>query len=193
MRTTITEFLRDVRGEVVISVIFSIMYIAIFICKYFDLLEVPIDIFLESYLTPDRLNGVASFFAITIGVYIAVITILATSEISISRELLVRKLDRRIINVVMVGMSENLLSAGCAIFIPLNKISRRMILAFIVLSIISFVKFIVLLLKIFVENMNQMAKTIDEKERYDNDMMTYIKEISKNCRKHTAVEEQDTQ
>lgn len=68
-----------------------------------------------------------------------------------------------------------------------------MILAFIVLSIISFVKFIVLLLKIFVENMNQMAKTIDEKERYDNDMMTYIKEISKNCRKHTAVEEQDTQ
>jgi len=62
LRTTITEFLRDVRGEVVISVIFSIMYIAIFICKYFDLLEVPIDIFLESYLTPDRLNGVASFF-----------------------------------------------------------------------------------------------------------------------------------
>ncbi len=192
MRTTISEFLKDLREEIIIAVMFSIVFIVIFICKYFDLWEVPIDIFLKSYLTPDRLNGAASFFAITIGVYIAVITILATSEISISRELLVRKLDRRIIKVAMVGMSENLMCAGCAIFIPINKISSRMILTLVVLSVISFIKFIVLLLRIFIENMNQMAKAIDEKERYDNDILTYVEEISKYCRKHMNDEGQDT-
>ncbi len=67
-----------------------------------------------------------------------------------------------------------------------------MILTLVVLSVISFIKFIVLLLRIFIENMNQMAKAIDEKERYDNDILTYVEEISKYCRKHMNDEGQDT-
>lgn len=135
------------------------------------------------YFTQERLNGIATFFAITIGVYIAVVTVLATSEIGISKEMLRRKLDKPLINIIIAGMVENFISIGLAIFVPLNKFTRYFLGIFLLISLISFVKFIVLLVVIFKENLEQMAKAIDEEECYRNEMLTCLEEICKYLKK----------
>lgn len=138
---------------------------------------------MTNYFTDNRLSGISSFFAITIGVYIAVITILAMSEIGISKELLCRRLDKSLINVIMAGISENLFAVGFSIFVSLNKTTGFVLGVSSLVAIISFIKFIILLVRVFNADMEQMAKVIDEEEKYQADMLSNIMIISKYCRK----------
>lgn len=137
-----------------------------------------------SYFGQDRLNGIAAFFAITIGVYITVVTVLATSELEISKEMLMKRLDRPLINIIVCGMIENLLTVGFSIFIPLNEMSVRVLVVFLTISIISFSKFIILLVTIFKINLEKMAEAIDEKEQYKNDILVCTEEIRRHLREH---------
>ena len=130
---------------------------------------------LKDYFTSDRLNGIAAFFAITIGVYIAVVTILATSELAISKNILKKKLDKKLINIIIVGIVENISAAGIAMFIPMNVITRY---------ILSFVKFIILLLLLFKGNLNQMAKDIDSRDRYENEIYNCLNKIANGVEKN---------
>lgn len=135
------------------------------------------------YFSQDRLDGIVTFFAITIGVYIAVITVLATSEIGISKEMLKKRLDKPLINVIVVGMTENFIATGLGIFAPANKLIERLLLIFIITSLISFAKFVVLLVIIFKKNMDQMAKSIDDDEEYRNQILHYLHSINNNFKK----------
>lgn len=142
-----------------------------------------------AYFSQDRLNGIAAFFAITIGVYITIVTVLATSEIGISKEMLKRRLDRPLINVIMVGLTENFVSVGFSVFAPMNVNTSFMLVVSLIISVISFIKFIILLVIIFKKNMEQMAKAIEEEEMYKNEMLTYVKEISRYIRKNIKENE----
>lgn len=141
------------------------------------------NISLFDYFTQDRLNGIATFFTITIGVYVAVVTVLAMSEIGISKALLEKKLDRALINVIIFGILEDIITAGIAIFVPRNKIIYFILLVSVFISIISFIKFIILMVIIFKKNMDQMAKNMDAEESYRNDLLSYLEQIKRNTEK----------
>lgn len=132
---------------------------------------------LVDYFTQDRLNGITAFFAITVGIYITVITILGTSRLGISKKMITSNLDKPLISVIMLGMLENLITSGMAIFINLNTKTAYILMVFLIISIISFVKFIIILLMIFKVNMNEMAKEIDNEERYNDEILASLKEI----------------
>lgn len=180
MKNKILEFGRNIKIEIVTIVFYIVAYIfrEFITDKFFKSYN------LSTYFTQDRLNGIAAFFAITIGVYIAVVTVLATTEIGISKEILRKKIDRSLINVIMVGIGENFFSVGLSIFIPLNAFTRYVLIVFLTISIISFAKFIILLVIIFKKNLQLMAQSIDEEEVYRNNMLTYIEEIFKYFQKH---------
>ena len=172
--------LRNLKTEIVVAIVLS----AICIWKEHTALNFLSNIDLFSYLSQDRMNGIAAFFAITIGVYIAVITVLATAEIGITKEMLKKKLDRPLIDVMIVGMIEDFIAVGLAVFIPLNTITRYVLIIFLSTSIISFLKFTVLLVVIFKANMNQMARDIDAEEQFKDSILAYLNNISCYCRKH---------
>lgn len=176
MKSIKDTFLYNLKIEIVTVMVLLILGIW---KKYFPLKNSP-NIELLSYFTQERLNGIATFFAITIGIYIAVITVLATSEISISREMLKRNLDKPLIDIIIAGIVEDLTTVGLAIFIPLNVSIGYVLMIFLFISVISFAKFIVLLVVIFKANMNQMAKAIDEEETYKDSILTYLDTISRN-------------
>ena len=165
--------LRNLKSEIVAAIVLS----AICIWKEHTSLNFLSSVNLSSYLSQDRLNGIAAFFAITIGVYIAVITVLATTEIGITKEMLKKKLDRPLIDVMIVGIIEDFIAVGLAVFIPLNTITGYVL-------IISFLKFTVLLVFMFKANMNQMARDIDAEEQYKDSILAYLNSISCYCRKH---------
>lgn len=141
------------------------------------------NISLSNYFVQDRLNGIATFFTITIGVYVAVVTVFAMSEIGISKAILEKKLDEALINVIIFGILEDIVTVGMAIFIPGNKITYYILLWSIVVSIISFIKFIFLMVVVFKKNMDQMAKNIDAEENYRNGLLTYLEQIKRNTEK----------
>ena len=174
----IKEFLKNIKLEIVIVIVYIVLYIIKNKCHLLELIN------LQSYFTQDRLNGVATFFAITIATYIAVVTILATTEIGISKRMLEQRLDKPLINVIMFGVIENFIAVALSIFMPSSEVVYELIALFIILSLCSFVKFIILLITIFKVNMNEMAKSIDDKEKYENDLIAELKKISMYCKKN---------
>lgn len=175
----VKSFLQNFKIEAVVI----ICYVIFNILKKTCLSKVNFNFSLDKYFTQDRLDGIATFFSITIGIYIAVITILAMSVIGISKDLLQKKLDKPLLNIVVAGLVEDIISVALAIFIPLNAISSKILLIFIITSIVSFTKFIILLLEIFKVNMDKMAKTIDDDDNYKDNMLTYAEGIFNYCRK----------
>lgn len=140
---------------------------------------------LISYFSQEVKNGITSFFSITVGIYIAVVTIISTSVIGISKAILQRKLDHLLISIIIGGMSEGLVAVGLSVFCTSKEFIYFWLLATVVIiAIISFVKFIRLLLLIFRKNLEIMARTIDDDENYKNDLLTHIEEISGYCRKN---------
>ena len=134
---------------------------------------------LKDYLSKERINGLASFFSITSGIYIAVITIVATSVIGVSKDLLGRNLDRPMIHVFTLGLSEGLLTVGVSIFLPREIPYYYLILVTsILVSIISLIKFIRLLILMFEANMNKMTEDIVKKESDEGDILYYLKILS---------------
>ncbi len=147
-------------GNFKIELVVLFLYCTICILRRTCLSRITLQFSLATYFSQDRLNGIATFFSITIGIYVAVITILAMSVIGISREMLKKGLDKPLLYVIVVGLIENICSVALAIFVPLNVLTTKILLIVVVVSVISFIKFIFLLLEIFKANMNQMAKMI---------------------------------
>lgn len=174
------DFLKNLKIELAIAVLFVIGYGVMKILPDASCFN----LFLLNYYTSDRLSGISAFFAITVGVYIAVITVFATSELGISKEILKRRLDRTLIDVMMSGMLENLIAVGLSTFVNLDNTMRYVLTAVIAIGIASFVKFIILLVEIFKANMEQMAKNIDEEEDYRNKILGNLEIISRYFQKH---------
>lgn len=180
MKSSKRNFFKDIKIEISVAMFMIVMY---FFKDFLPKQIVP-SIDLSAYFSSDRLNGIATFFAITIGIYVTVIMVLATSRIGISRGMLKSNLDKRLINVMIVGMIENFISTGLAIFIPMSGKTRYILTTFLIMSIVSFVKFIALLVVIFSVNLNEMAKEMDDEEKYQDDMLTYVEGIYRFLKKY---------
>ena len=88
MLKKIWEFLKNSKLEIGIYIIFFIILIFSYLGKFDFSLTIE----------AEKRADIISFFAIIIGVYIAVITIIATSIIGITKEMLKEKLDTQLID-----------------------------------------------------------------------------------------------
>lgn len=139
---------------------------------------------LRPYYTGISIDNIINFFSIVIGIYIAVITILATSIIGVSKEILKHRQDKALIYIFIFGVIEDLLVVGVSIFLPSTWSPYYFILSVLmVMAIVSLVKYIRLLVLIFQANMEMMAKDIDHKEEYENRILDNIELIEHNTKK----------
>lgn len=90
--------------------------------------------------------------------------------------MLKRRIDKPLISVIMFGIIEDFITVSLATF-GMGKYIYNVLLLFVILSLISFPKFIYLLMLIFKNNLDQMAVMMDEKQNYDDEMMETIKKI----------------
>lgn len=134
----------------------------------------------QKYFTDGRISGLSDFFSTTVAIYIAVLTILATSIIGISEDVLRSKTDGPLIYVFMFGMIENLLVIAFGLFIPRHFEYYYLFLAtFTLMAICSFAKFVHLLILIFRSNMDRMAESIDRQKRNETDMISLLENIAR--------------
>lgn len=133
---------------------------------------------------PDRLNLFAGFFSIICGIYLAVITIIGTSIIGITKGLLKQKLDRDLINLFMIGLIENIISViTCIIAAGVSGVYFycTLIVVFL-LTFVTLIKFILIIRLIFLANLEKTAKSIDEDEYYKQQLLNTIYGIERNTK-----------
>lgn len=172
--------IKNMKLEILITILFII---GCFIFYFSPSITESMKQILSEYYSQSVKDGITSFFSITVGIYIAVVTIIATSVIGISKVILQKKLDGPLLIVIISGMAEGIVSVGLSVFIDSSAILYSWVLSYsVIVLIISFIKFIIILMIIFDANLKLMAKSIDADEKYRSDLLARIESISISCR-----------
>lgn len=120
------------------------------------------------------------FYSILVGIYTTTITLIGTTIISITKELLTKKTDKKIINFLLFVILETLFFI--ILLIKDDNVSEfynLLIFVILVATLISFVKFIIILSFMFKANMNAMVKEIDNKDKYEDKIIATLENIEK--------------
>lgn len=122
------------------------------------------DFTLNSYFSDERQSNIREFFSISIGIYVAVITILGTTMIAITKNILEKKIDKKLINFIVIGIIEALLTIIMSTYIESKwfKYYYEILLILNIVTLITFSKFIYILTLLFQKNLDSLAEKIDE-------------------------------
>jgi hypothetical protein len=118
---------------------------------------------LEDYFSESRCSGIAGFTSIVIGIYITIWSIFATSASKINAELLKSRIEGQLFFLIGIDLIEALLTTVLCVFVP-SGISyyAELIALFTALTVVSFAKFIILIMIITKLNITYIVQEIDE-------------------------------
>ena len=127
-----------------------------------------------------RLTLIISATAIILGIYIAVISIIATSVLGITEDMIRKGKHEQLLHIVFTGMMVNsILVFLCVLFDVDTGWKAVIISAFLSISIVSFFKFMWLLFLIFQANFLAMGKSIEEDRRENQELLTILNKIER--------------
>lgn len=155
--------------------------------SFFEIVVIIILIFLNYFfkkinfkLEKTEKDRLIYFYSILVGIYTTTITLIGTTIISITKELLTKKTDKKIINFLLFVILETLFFI--ILLIKDDNVSEfynLLIFVILVATLISFVKFIIILSFMFKANMNAMVKEIDNKDKYEDKIIATLENIEK--------------
>ena len=155
--------------------------------SFFEIVVIIILIFLNYFfkkinfkLEKTEKDRLIYFYSILVGIYTTTITLIGTTIISITKELLTKKTDKKIINFLLFVILETLFFI--ILLIKDDSVSEfynLLIFVILVATLISFVKFIIILSFMFKANMNAMVKEIDNKDKYEDKIIATLENIEK--------------
>lgn len=127
-----------------------------------------------------RLSLIINAAAIILGIYIAVISIVATSVLGITRDMLAKGRDRQLLQMTFSGMMVNTVLVFFCVLFDVEAIWQCLLLiVLLAVAAVSFVKFMYLVFLIFQANFNQMSKQITEEELEREELITLLKKIER--------------
>lgn len=125
-----------------------------------------------------RLSLIISAIAIILGIYIAVISIIATSVLGITKDMLEDGKDKELLQIVFSGMMVNtVLVFFCVLFDVTTTWQGILLIALLAIAFVSFVKFMHLMFLIFQANFCQLSKQITNEELEKEEFFTLMKRI----------------
>lgn len=135
---------------------------------------------INQYFSDNRCAGIVSYLAVVIGIYVTVWSILSTSVSKMSEELLKEKVEGQLYLLIVLGLVESFLTIGFCVFIPRTLAAyTNILLALVLLSTASFIKFVIILMMITKLNIEYTVTEIDEKKRFDSELLMKVDEIYK--------------
>lgn len=153
---------------------------------------IPISEKIPEYFSENRIANLSAFFAITIGIYIAVISILATSIIGLSAKLLEAQLDKSLIFVTKIACWENIFAVLFGTFLPVKQLPWSICyVGLLIVSIVSFIKFLRIMFLIFQGNMEKMAKEIDQDTQNRNDILIRLDNIENDVKEMKNIKDRE--
>lgn len=140
----------------------------------------PLDViyaYLSQYFSQAIKDAIGTFFSIIIGLYVAVISIFATSTTGVGEKIVVGELDNSFIAKVMIGLISSLILVVFAMFVPDFRAYYFVLLGLWIAAMFSLIKFVVLLIVIFKVNMNSIAESIDARKSFESTLLSTLEVI----------------
>lgn len=140
---------------------------------------------LIKFINEERIDLLLTFSSISIGIYVTIITIIATSTIGITEDILRKRKSLSLLRVFFSGLMENLLLVIILCFIDVQNITHCfsiILFGLILITFISFIKFIFLIKDIFLANMKSMVKNIIKENKYSQDIINLLEDIKENTK-----------
>lgn len=135
----------------------------------------------------DRLNMIATILTITTGFYLTIATVVAVSVINVSRAILESQSDKPIITLIMLGIIENIVCIILCTWLIGDDEIKNIFVSFwlsivILMSLVTFAKFINFVRHLLIENMKQMKKDFQVEDEKENELFSLLENIEKNTR-----------
>lgn len=170
-----------------ISIAFFIVGVIIYNNNSFVDIKITLDNLAVKIFPDDRLNMIATILTITTGFYLTIATVVSVSVINVSRAILESQSDKPIITLIMLGIIENIVCIIlCTWLIGDNEI-KNIFVSFwlsivILMSLVTFAKFINFVRHLLTENMKQMKKDFQVEDKKENELFSLLENIEKNTR-----------
>lgn len=173
--------LKNQKLEILIAIM---TIIACLIREKADWLHHAIESHLVCAFDPNRLSLIVSAEAIILGIYIAVISIIATSTLGITEDMLKKKRDSQLLQIVFTGMFANCVLVFVCVLFDINTGWKAVaVCGLLAISIVSFFKFMVLIFLIFKANFEAMGRAIDAEREGREELLTLLKRIEGRLKK----------
>lgn len=125
-----------------------------------------------------RLSLIISATAIILGIYIAVISVIATSILGITKDMIQKGKHEQLLQIVFTGMIVNsVLVFVCVLFTVDVGWKALIISTLLAVSIVAFAKFMWLLFLIFQANLIAMNTIINTEQQKEEELLTILKKI----------------
>lgn len=176
--------LKNFKTELIILSTSVILFIIILIRSSSKEFLTFLNTLCEIVFCNDRLNMIATILTITTGFYLTIATVVSVSVINVSKNILKSQSDRAIITMIMLGIIENIV---CIILCTCKIENENALLSFglsvvLLLSLVTFGKFINFVRHLLTENMKQMQIDIKAAEDREEDILLALRNIEKNTR-----------
>lgn len=178
--------LKNFKTELIILSTSVILFIIILIRSSSKEFLTFLNALCEIVFCNDRLNMIATILTITTGFYLTIATVVSVSVINVSKNILKSQSDRPIITMIMLGIIENIV---CIILCTckIENENENALLSFglsvvLLLSLVTFGKFINFVRHLLTENMKQMQIDIKAAEDREEDILLALRNIEKNTR-----------
>ena len=166
------------------SLIAIVTIIACLIGEKVDWLGQTIENHLACAFDTNRLSLIVSAEAIILGIYITVISIIATSVIGITEDMLKKKRDCQLLQIVFTGMFANCALVFVCVLFDINVVWKAVVVCgLLAISIASFLKFMFLIFLIFKANFDTMGRVIDAEREGREELLTLLKRIESRLKK----------
>lgn len=130
--------------------------------------------FYESINASEKNSDIIAFIAITIGIYISVITIISTSRIPASKIILEHKLDKKVISFVFYAIMMNIVEIIFVLFFSCFPYYELIYFALLIIQIIILIKFMIFILLLCKLNVKEIVKEIDAEEKEKEEMYNIL-------------------
>lgn len=133
---------------------------------------------LPAFYSGDKISLMVSAASVMLGIYVAVISIIATSVLGITRSMVQRGRHYELLQIFSFGMFVNvLLVLLCILDGAGTAWGAAGISVLFALSAVSFLNFVRLIGLIFLANMKAMTETINERQRSEERLFTILNKI----------------
>jgi len=128
----------------------------------------------EKINASEKNADIISFIAITIGIYISVITIISTSRIPASKQILENNLDNNLIFFIFGAVIMNIIEIMYLLFVPNFKFYVIFYFTLMIIQVTILIKFLCLVLYICKINVNEVVNEIDEDTKNREDLYNIL-------------------
>lgn len=181
--------LKQIRRDFMIEIILAIISLILILINKIKLIDLSnmfnfINVKWISKISEEGIStsNLITFLTITIGIYLSILCIISTSQSNVIKVLLERNKEDSLGFTVVGGIIENLIAILFILFTVDFYYKNFILLSIVLISVVSFIKFIFILFYFYKISNNETIKSIDQEIKDKSDLFASLEILKENTK-----------